>query len=225
MTSWYEFAIAFVAFFVLHSVPVRPPVKAQIVKRIGRRAFTVLYSCVSIIALGWLIYAAARAPYVELWSPAPWQFSVTLIVMLAVCFIIAFTLGRPNPFSFGGTTGSRFDPAHAGIVRVHRHPLLVGFLLWAGSHMLPNGDLAHVILFGVFASFSLLGMRLLDRRNRRLLGAAEYDALSASVRQAPLLQSFARDRFVVRTLAGVALFAVLLLLHPAVIGVSPLAVF
>ena len=38
--------------------------------------------------------------------------------------------------------------------------------------LVPNGDLAHVILFGTFAGFALLGQRLIDRRKRREMGKA-----------------------------------------------------
>ena len=224
MSEWSEFTTALLAFFVLHSLPVRPAVKSRIVKLIGARPFTLAYSCVSILALGWLIVAASRAPYVELWFPAPWQHVAALALMLCVCLIIAFALGRPNPFSFGGSSKTGFDPARAGIVRLHRHPLLLAFFLWASAHLLPNGDLAHAILFGLFAGFSLLGIKMIDRRTRRQLGATEYVELLMSVQHAPLLQSFTQDRPLIRTVAGVGLFAVLVLLHPLVIGVSPLAV-
>lgn len=42
--------------------------------------------------------------------------------------------------------------------------------LWALAHVVPNGDLAHVILFGNFAAFALLGQRLVDRRRQRDMG-------------------------------------------------------
>ncbi|MEM5494557.1 NnrU family protein [Hoeflea sp. AS16] len=223
MNDWSEFTLALVAFFLLHSLPVRPAVKARIVSLTGAKLFTLLYSCVSILALGWLIVAAYRAPYVEIWPPAAWQHMAALIVMFGVCLIVAFTLARPNPFSFGGSSGTEFDPAHAGIVRLHRHPLLLAFFLWASVHLLPNGDLAHVILFGLFAGFSLIGMKLVDRRTRRKLGADEFEALRASMQQAPLLGSFARDHVLIRATAGIALFVCFVVLHPLVIGVSPMA--
>jgi uncharacterized membrane protein len=223
MTEWSEFTAALLVFFVLHSAPLRPSVKSGIVNVIGARPFTLAYSLVSIFALGWVIVAASRAPYVEFWPPAPWQHVAALIIMLGVCLIVAFTLARPNPFSFGGSSRTDFDSARAGIVGLHRHPLLLAFFLWACAHLLPNGDLAHVILFGLFAGFSLIGMKLIDRRTRRLLGAPEYQALRKSVQQAALLQGFAQDHVLIRVVAGVALFIVLVLLHPLLIGVSPLA--
>ena len=223
MNSWSEFTLALAAFFLLHSLPVRPAVKTRIVDLIGAKLFTLLYSCVSILALGWLIVSAGRAPYVEIWQPAPWQSIVTLAAMLLACIVFALAIGRPNPFSFGGSAKSTFDPTRAGIVRVYRHPLLVALLLWSGSHVLPNGNLAHLVMFGIFAAFTLVGMRLIDRRKKREIGQARYEELRAEMGRASLADSFRAQSLLVRLSAGFALFAILLALHPAVIGVSPLA--
>lgn len=225
MAEWSEFAAAFLAFFMLHSVPLRPRIKSRIVSLTGPGLFTLVYSCVSILALSWLVVAASRAPYVELWEPARWQYGTALIVMFAVSLIIAFSVGRPNPFSFGGSSRKGFEAAYAGIVRLHRHPMLLALFLWAGAHLLPNGDLAHVILFGLFAGFSLLGMKLIDRRTRRRLGVAEYKMLLGSMRRSTLVDSFAKTRVITRIAVGVSLYLTLLLLHPLIIGVSPLAPF
>lgn len=223
MENWTEFSLALAVFFILHAVPVRPVVKSQIVGRFGARTFSIGYSIISVVALAWLIVSAGRAPYVEIWQPAPWQSVVTLAAMLLACIVFALSIGRPNPFSFGGSRTSPFDPARAGIVRLHRHPLLVALLLWSGSHVLPNGNLAHLLMFGIFAAFTLVGMRLIDRRKKREIGNTRHEQLRAEVGRASLADSFRAQNLVIRLIAGLALFAILLALHPAVIGVSPLA--
>lgn len=223
LDNWIEFSLALAAFFVLHAVPVRPAVKSRIVGCFGARNFSIAYSIVSILALAWLIVSAGRAPYVEIWQPAAWQSVVTLAAMLLACIVFVLSVGRPNPFSFGGSGKSTFDPTRAGIVRVHLHPLLMALLLWSGSHALPNGNLAHLVMFGIFAAFSLVGMRLIDRRKKRELGQARYQELLADMRRVPVADSFREQNLLMRLCAGFALFAILLALHPAVIGVSPLA--
>ena len=171
--------------------------------------------------LAWLIGAAGRAPHVPLWDWAPWQAHVPLLVMGPVCLILALSIGRPNPFSFGGARDDRFDPARPGIVWVWRHPLLMALALWAAAHVVPNGDLAHVILFGTFAAFALLGGRLIDRRKRREMGP-EWQRMRDRVSDAPFLSPSASGGTLLRVAAGGALYGALLWAHPFLFGVSPL---
>lgn len=83
---------------------------------------------------------------------------------------------------------------------------------------MPNGQLAHVILFGTFAAFALLGGRLIYRRKRRESGDA-WQRLRVGVVCAPRLP---RRVAVARLLSGVGLYAALIWLHPLLFGVSPL---
>ena len=219
--GWWEFIAAYAAFFLSHAVPVRPRIKGRIAALVGRRGFTLVYSALSIAALAWLISAAGRAPFVPLWDWALWQSHLALALMLVVCLIVALTLGRPNPFSFGGPDAG-FDPTHPGILRYMRHPLLVALALWAGAHMLANGDLAHVILFGGFAAFAIFGQIMIDRRRKRQLGGI-WDAARMALQDAPWLHApRAWPEFVFRIAAGIAAYFALITLHPHLFGVSPL---
>jgi uncharacterized membrane protein len=219
--DWFEFAVAYVVFFLSHSMPVRPPLKPWLQARLGASGFTLAYSALSLAVLAWLIVAAGRAPHVTLWDWAPWQAHVPLIVMGPVCVILALSIGRPNPFSFGGAHNKLFDPARPGIVRWSRHPLLAALALWAAAHILPNGDLAHVILFGTFAAFAVLGGRLIDRRKRREMGA-DWQRLHLVVEGTPLLSWRWSGDILARLVAAFFLYATLLWVHPVLFGVSPL---
>ena len=223
--SWPTFAVIFGLFFVTHSVPVRPSVKARLQRHIGQTGFTVAYSFLSLIMLTALIWAAQNAPYLQLWPQASWHRYVVFFGMFFVCVIAALAFGRPNPFSFGGARNDDYDPATPGIVRISRHPLLASIALWAGLHLLPNGDLAHAILFGVFLSFAVLGRWIIDQRKRRLMGPSEWHALLHKTRQSPLLQTPAnRIGLAVRIGIATGVFGLLMVLHPILIGASPLPV-
>lgn len=220
--GWFEFASAFASFILSHSLPVRPPMRTWLVARFGSRGFTLFYSALSLAVLVWLIGAAGRAPRISLWSWEPWQAWVPIIVMLPVCVIIGLSVARPNPFSFGGARNGSFDPAHPGIVRITRHPLLLALALWAAAHVVPNGDLAHVILFGTFAAFAAVGGRLVDRRKRHEMGE-DWDRLRDAMTLSPAFALPAHvPGAVVRILAGCVLYVGLLWLHPLLFGVSPL---
>lgn len=220
--GWIEFAAAFAVFFLSHSVPVRPAVRSWLRGRLGPRGFTLAYSILSLVVLLWLIDAARRAPYVALWDWAPWQNWIVLTAMLLVCLILAFSIGRPNPLSFGGSRDTLFDPAHPGIVRVSRHPILLALAIWSLAHLVPNGNLAHTVLFGTFAAFALFGQRLVDRRKRRELGA-NWDHLIVQVQRAPYIAGYLPSaQGLARLAMAVLLYIGLLWLHPSVFGVSPL---
>lgn len=228
MGGWGGFAGAFAVFLLSHALPTRPALRARLVAALGERLYLATYATVSVGVLVWLIVAAGRAPYVALWPYAGWRIWLVNLVMPLACLLVAFALGAANPLSFGGGEAG-FDPARPGVAGVARHPLLLALALWGGAHMLANGDLAHVLLFGGFAGFALLGMHMLDRRRQRRLGAAAWARLAANTSLWPLsalLDGRWRPRpgwgAALRLVLGFALWLALLALHPLVIGVSPL---
>ncbi|WP_343754651.1 NnrU family protein [Rhodovulum strictum] len=228
MGGWGELALAFGVFLASHGVPVQPPVKRRLTAMLGRGGYLAAYSALSVAVLAWLIVAAGRAPHVPLLPWAAWQAWVPNLAMPVVCLLIAFGTAAPNPLSFGGARNDRFDPARPGIVGLTRHPLPWALALWSGAHALANPDLAHLLMFGGFAGFAVLGTRIIDRRNRRLLGEAEWQRLAAHTANLPLAALIAgrwRPRAwpaPARVMIALALWAVLFLGHEAVIGVSPL---
>ncbi|MDP2121500.1 MAG: NnrU family protein [Hoeflea sp.] len=220
MSGWGEFIAAYGAFLASHAIPVRPPVKPFLTARLGKAGFSLAYSALSIAVLVWLIVAAGRAPHVEIWPRAAWQSHVTLVAMVAACLILALAAFRPNPFSFGGWRNGDFDPGRPGIAGWIRHPVLAVLALWASGHIVPNGNLAHVILFSGFALFALLGQRLIDRRRKREMGESRWSELGKAARAGRSLG--ADTATFVRLAAGLGLLIVLIWLHPTIIGLDPL---
>lgn len=219
--TWLGFGGIFALFFLTHSLPVRPPIKSRLSAVIGKRGFSIAYSALSLCMLSLLIWAAGKAPYVQLWPEMTWHRHVVQMGMLLVCLILAFGIARPNPFSFGDLNNQAFDPVRPGIVRITRHPILLALALWAMLHLLPNGDLAHVLLFGVLGGFAVAGRILIDGRKQREIGREYWQKLRASVAKAPLIQApLSYFCICLRFMAAIAGFLTLLLLHPAAIGVS-----
>lgn len=163
--EWSEFFLALAAFLGAHVIPAR--FRGPLVARLGRRAYLAGYGVLSLGLLYWLIVAAGRAPWVEIWPQAGWM---RWLVNLAMPVALALALT-------GGMAG-----------------LMAGFALWAGVHLLANGDLAHVLLFGPLLGYALFGLG--RARFRWRLGWA-------------------------RLLAVPLLWAALFHLHPLLIGVSP----
>ncbi|NVO54539.1 NnrU family protein [Rhodobacteraceae bacterium B1Z28] len=220
MTGWGIFLAALVTFLLSHAIPVRPAVRGWLIGTLGRTGYFAAYSVLSLLVLAWLVIAAAQAPYVEVIPPFALFRWIPLLVMPIVCWLAVAGLAIENPFSFGGLGRRPFDPDQPGILRTTRHPILAAMMLWAVAHLLANGSLAHVILFGLFAGFAAMGMALIDRRKARTLGA-EWTRLSRNTARLSLRAPRPLPRLWV-WLISIAVYAVLLHLHAPVIGLSPL---
>ena len=213
--AWIEFSVALSAFYLSHQVPTRLPALR------GRRGFGMAYGLLSLALLVWAIGAAGRAPFVPIWDQAEWMRLVVNLAMPLAILLICLAIGAVNPLSFGGRAAP-FDPARPGLAGVVRHPLLWALLIWSAAHMLVNGDLAHVILFGGFALFSAIGMALIDARKRRQWGAGMWITRASATANWPFRGAWRSYRPPVwRLVLAVAIWAGLWHLHGPVIGVSP----
>ena len=226
MTGWLEFALALLVFMGSHRIPAMGGVKARLEAVLGRLGYVVVFSLVSTALLFWVIYAAGRAPYVELWGQAVWQRWLVNLAMPVVVALAVFGTGAPNPFAFGGRAVG-FDPERPGIAGVTRQPLLWALALWSGAHLVANGDLAHVILFGLFLAFSLVGMGVVERRRKAAMGDATWAEATRKTGFFPFA-SMVLGRWrpggapsVTRLAIWAASWAALWHLHLPVIGVSP----
>lgn len=219
MTEWTEFLFALLVFLLSHVIPVRPPVRPWLIARLGRGVYFAAYSAVSTGVLVWLIVAAARAPYVEVIPPLDVLRWVPLLVMPLVCVLIVGGITVNNPFSFGGLGRRAYDPDRPGILALSRHPLLLALMGWSVVHMLANGDLAHVILFGLFALFAGLGMVMIDRRKARDMGPGWSEMIRNTARFSMVGAGQVPWQAWV---GGFGLYALFLWGHAWVIGVSPL---
>ncbi|CAN7278367.1 NnrU family protein [Rhizobium sp. LjRoot30] len=218
---------AFILFVALHSVPAIPAIRTRIIGRVGRPAYLAGYSTVSTALLVWLFYEALNTDYIELWATAAWQVSVTFILAPLGLFFVIAGLISPNPFS----VSLRQDGHSQGaIVNITRHPVLWGFVFWAAGHVLPNGDLRSLILFGGFAVFAVGGLAMTERRARTKF-RAEWPAIAKGSSVVPFLaisrrqQPFRIDGPMLVGAIGAALISLWLLYggHAALVGADPLA--
>ncbi|WIJ26970.1 NnrU family protein [Devosia sp. RR2S18] len=178
-----QFIFALAVFLLLHSVPSVPAIRQRLIAALGRRAYLVLYSVVSVASLAWVFHAALRIDYIELWSPAAWHAWVPLVFTPIAFFLLLSGLLSPNPISVSMRKGSQ----PGAIVSVTRHPVLWGFVLWAVSHVVANGDLRALLLFGTLALFGVFGIVMTERRS--------------SKRQEPSLQFLKQETSIVPFLA------------------------
>jgi uncharacterized membrane protein len=200
-----EFALSLAVFLAAHVAPAALGLRERMISAVGRRSYIIGYSLASIALLVWVISAAQRAPYVELWPPAPWRHAAPILTMPIALAMIGAGSVRRNPLSLAFREGAG-PPRLGGILSITRHPLLWGLLLWSMSHVLANGDVVGVVLFGGLGLFSLQAMSAFDRRARRTLGETAWRQAAA---QAPLVPfaGLARGRLPARIGAAEALGA------------------
>jgi uncharacterized membrane protein len=203
------------------------PLRASLVARIGERPYLVLYSLVAFGAIGWLIVAYQRAPYVELWAAPAWSAWLPLIVMPFALLLLVCGVSTLNPTAVGSPdTLEQAEPAR-GILRVTRHPFMWGVALWALAHIVPNGDVAAMVVFGTFAVLALLGTLLIDHKFRERRGG-QWQRFAAMTSNLPFAAILAGRQHLVLAEIGwrragiaLALYLVLLALHPWLFGMSP----
>ncbi len=211
--------------FGISSTPLRP----WLVARIGERPYLGLYSLIALAAIIWVIRAWARAPYVELWPVTAGTALVPLIVMPFALVLAVAGLSTPNPTAVGAPPETLQGAATVrGIFRVTRHPFQWSVVLWAVAHVIANGDLAGVIMFGAFGALALIGTCLIDRKYAARRGA-DWQAFAAASSNLPFAAIAAgRQHWVFaeigwwRVILGLAVYLVLLAVHPWLFGAAPL---
>jgi uncharacterized membrane protein len=168
--------------------------RAGVIARLGEGRYKGLFSLVSLLGIILIGYGFARyraAGYIDVWYPPAWTRHVTdlLVWPAIVCVVAAYIPGD--------------------IKRLLKHPMLVGVKLWALAHLISNGDLGSIILFGSILSWAVFDRISLKRR---------------SDPGAPPFPTGGRGNDVLAVVLGTLLYLALgFWFHPYVIGVPAFA--
>jgi len=138
-----------VLFLGIHSVViVAPSVRANAIRRMGEGPWKGLYSLLSLSGFVLVCYGfgVARQTPVVLYSPPAWLRHVTMLLMLPVF-----------PLLFAAYLPGRIKTAA-------KHPMLAAVKLWAFAHLLANGRMADVLLFGGFLVWAVADRISMKRR-------------------------------------------------------------
>ena len=180
-----------VLFLGIHSVRIfADDWRTARVTQLGAGGWKGLYSLVSIIGFVLIVYGygLSRQKTVDLWVPPLWTRHVTALLTLPVFILLAAAYVR----------GTRIK------ARL-KHPMMLSVKLWALAHLLSNGRLDDVLLFGGFALWATLAFRAARQRDRK--SGVTYQAAGP-----------ARD-FIVVTIGLAVWVAFAFTLHGALIGV------
>ena len=220
-----ELALAAASFVASHILVSGTRLRDRLVGRLGERPFQAAFSVLSLLLIWWLVKAYQGAPHVGLWETGAGVRHGALAVMFVASILLATGVSFTSPTGVDLGGGLK---APAGIIKVTRHPVMWGIGLWALVHVAANGNAAGVILFGALAGLAFVGAHFIDVKKRRLMGEewSRFEAETSFIPFAALIggrtRLDARDFCVWRLIAGVTLFALLILAHGPVIGVSPL---
>jgi len=160
--------------------------------RWGEAAFKGVYSVVSLVGFGLIIYGFGLAREVPsmLWMPPRgMRHAASLLTLFSFVFLAA-----------------AYVPRNAIKARFH-HPMVLGVKIWALAHLLANGSVAHVLLFGAFLAWAVLDF-IASRRRDRALGTTYPAGTTAAT--------------LTTVAVGVGAWAVFALyLHGLLIGIRP----
>ena len=210
---------AFVGSHLLLSHPLRPP----LVKALGERGFSGVYSLVALGTLGWAIWAFMQAPAgLFLWLAPTWAWCVAAPVMLLASILLVGSVTAPNPAMMGGkvTVGPR------GVQRITRHPMMWSFALWSVAHAFVSGDARTVALCFAIGLLALVGAWFQDGKKREQLGPG-WDAHEAATSFVPFGRpsAGALNPGVIALVGGLVVFGVATWAHPYLGGPAIWAMF
>jgi uncharacterized membrane protein len=152
--------LGLVIFLGVHSVRiVADDWRSAQISRHGEKTWKLAYTVASLAGFALLLwgYGMARQDPAMLWSPP-----VAMRHIAALLTLLAFVL-----------LAATYVPRNSLKARLH-HPMVIGVALWALGHLLANGTLADLLLFGGFLVWALASLMAARRRDR--VGGARYPA-------------------------------------------------
>ena len=198
--AWLIFGL--VLFLGAHSVRIfADDWRSRTIEAWGEKAFKGIYAVVSLVGFYALIvgYSEARMQPFVIWQPPTATRHISVLLMLFASILLVATYIPRNHFK----------------LRMG-HPMILSVKVWALSHLLANGNLADLVLFGTFLAWSVLIFRVSRARDRANAAAQSMEEL-AQAPQAKLTATLAA--FVL----GALLWASITFhLHALVVGISPM---
>jgi uncharacterized membrane protein len=182
--------LGLVLFLGVHTLTTRRELRARLIALTGEGGYKVGYALASIIGLALIVWGFAQyraTGMIDVWYPPKALKHLTEALMLPAVILVvaAYIRGR--------------------IYTAVKHPMLSGVKLWAAAHLLANGDLGGIILFGSF------------------LGWAVFDRISLKRRTdagAPPIPVGGPSNDVIAVVVGIVAYLALgFAFHPVVIGV------
>jgi uncharacterized membrane protein len=183
--------LGLVLFLGPHTLTTRRQARAALIRSMGEVGYKIIYSVISIIGVGLIAYGFAQYRahnWVDVWHPPTAFKHITVALMLPAVILMVASYLRGK------------------IYTTIKHPMLAGTKLWVVAHLIANGDLGSIILFG------------------SVLAWAVYDRISLKSRSdagAPPIPVGGVGNDILAVGVGIiAYVALAFVFHPMVVGVS-----
>jgi uncharacterized membrane protein len=141
--------LGLVLFLGVHTLTTHRELRARLIVAVGEGGYKIGYALVSVAGLALIVWGFAnyRATGTwPVWAPPTWlkHIAVALMLPAVILVVAAYIRGR--------------------IYTTVKHPMLSGVKLWAAAHLIANGDLGGIILFGSFLGWAVFDRISLKRR-------------------------------------------------------------
>jgi len=187
--------LGLILFFGVHTLTTQREMRARVIGAMGDGGYKIGYTLASVAGLALIIWGFANyraTGWIDVWTPPTAFKRITVALMLPAIILVvaAYIRGR--------------------IYTTLKHPMLTGIKLWAAAHLLANGDLGSIILFGSFLAWAVFDRISLKRRS---------DAGGP-----PIPVGGPGNDLIAIAVGAVAYLALAFAFHPVVIGVPVVGV-
>ncbi|MET3845676.1 NnrU family protein [Bradyrhizobium sp. OAE829] len=141
--------LGLVLFLGVHTLTTQRELRARVIGSMGEGGYKIGYALASVAGLALIIWGFANyraTGWINVWNPPTAFKHITVALMLPAIILVVASYIRGR------------------IYTTLKHPMLTGVKLWAAAHLLANGDLGSIILFGSFLAWAVFDRISLKRR-------------------------------------------------------------
>lgn len=204
-----QLILGLILFLGAHSVRiVADGWRTRCIEAWGEKAFKGVYALVALLGFYLLVvgYGEARLETVALWNPPRFTKHISILLMLFSSILLMAAYIPRNHFK----------------MRMG-HPMVLSVKVWALSHLIANGNLADVVLFGAFLIWAVLNFRSARARDRAMSLNAAQDAADLTLSESETKNQAKLLSTVITLVGGMAIWALItFVLHAKLVGVSPM---
>ena len=182
--------LGLILFLGVHVLTTQRQLRARVVASLGDSGYKLGYSLISVAGLALVVWGFAHyraTGWIDVWNPpiASQHVAIALMLPAVIMVVASYLRGR--------------------IYTTLKHPMLAGVKLWAAAHLLANGDIGSIVLFGSFLGWAVFDRISLKRR--------------ADAGAPPIPVGGVGNDLIAVAVGIVVYFALAFVFHPVVIGV------